>query len=434
MGEQGRLRAILDNASLHRKDDKGTPPEVKAAELIKAAARSKVKQGHFGRYQHNKVFIKRDAQGNAQKVLFGSMNFSVRGLYVQANNVMVVDDPRTAGYFADAFDNAFDNATPTNVSQSKFAKSKIAAKYNEISATDTASLPKAAVALSPHQSSTVSLGLVADRIRHARSSVLFAVMEPNGQGPVLTSLRAIAAEPIIFSYGTVETDSGLAVQNADGAMGKLASFAYLKDKVPAPFSAEWSGKGEGEKGGKSIHHKFVVIDFNLENAVVFTGSSNLAAGGEEQNGDSLIVIEDPVIAGLFAIEALRLFDHYSFRKAVGRATKARPLSLWFPGKPDFPHPWWKSYYDKSHIHYRDRLLFADLHLPPDLQSVKNVDWASLDKLAEEQAKAEAKKRKAQAAAGTKPAKRKSAAATAKRSKKTPKKTAAAKRKPNSRRR
>jgi hypothetical protein len=83
-GREKRLRAVLDNASLHI----GAAAEVRAAELIKAAAGSdNVVQGCFSRFQHNKVFIKRDSSGAAQRVLFGSMNFSVRGIYVQSNNI-----------------------------------------------------------------------------------------------------------------------------------------------------------------------------------------------------------------------------------------------------------------------------------------------------------------------------------------------------------
>ena len=35
----------------------------------------------------------------ALKVLSGSANFSVRGLYVQSNNVFVFDDPATAALY-----------------------------------------------------------------------------------------------------------------------------------------------------------------------------------------------------------------------------------------------------------------------------------------------------------------------------------------------
>ena len=73
LGKQGRLKAILDNAPLHTK---ARAPEITAAKMIIAAAgAANVRQGHFQRFQHNKVFIKRDSAGKAQKVLFGSMNF-----------------------------------------------------------------------------------------------------------------------------------------------------------------------------------------------------------------------------------------------------------------------------------------------------------------------------------------------------------------------
>jgi phosphatidylserine/phosphatidylglycerophosphate/cardiolipin synthase-like enzyme len=369
----GKVRAILDDADLHSKPDKKTgtlPPEIESAKLIiTALGEDCVRKGHFARYQHNKVFIKRDKNGAGQKVLFGSMNFSIRGMYVQANNIIVVDDPKTAQMFADAFDEAFKD----DVKAAPFKKAAISKDYMPGSAADTAELPKFSLALSPHTDWKTSLGPMADRIRAATSSVLFAVMEPNGQGPVLTSLKAIAANPVVFSYGTVETDKGLAVQSPNGQMGDLTGFAALTKEVPWPFTKEFDGGN-----GKHIHNKYVVVDFNAANPTVFTGSSNLAAGGEQANGDSLVMIEDAAIANMYAIEAVALFDHYHFREKVKTATKVNPLTLWFPGKPNMPLPWWKQYYDTSKIQMRDRCLFADVPLPAALQATKNVDWTALD--------------------------------------------------------
>jgi phosphatidylserine/phosphatidylglycerophosphate/cardiolipin synthase-like enzyme len=367
LGRQRRLRAILDNAALHTK--KGAP-EIEAAKMIIAAAgRDNVRQGKFSRFQHNKVFIKRDRTGTAQRVLFGSMNFSVRGVYVQANNIIVVDDPATAKMFAAAFDEAFEH----DVAAPPFRKSPIAQTYNVGSATDTAALPKFSLALSPHTDSGTSLGPMSQRVRSATRSVLFAVMEPTGQGPVLASLLQIAAKPTVFSYGTVETDKGLAVQSPNGAMGELTSFAALNKNVPWPFSKEFSGGP-----GMHIHDKFVVVDFNADHPTVFTGSSNLAAGGEQDNGDSLAMIEDEAIATMYAIEAVALFDHYHFRKAMQAAKPSAPLTLWYPGKPKAGDPWWQQYYDRSCIQMRDRYLFADLPLPAGLAATKHVDWAAVD--------------------------------------------------------
>lgn len=368
----GKVRAILDNAPLHTKPDKNgnLPPEVEAATLVKAAlGAGNVKQGHFSRYQHNKVFIKRDAGGRGQKVIFGSMNFSVRGLYVQANNVIAADDPATADMFARAFDLAFAD----NVKAAPFRHDKISAGYMTGSASDTPALPKFSLALSPHTDWQISLGPMAERMRRATSSVLFAVMAPTGKGPVLATLREIAAEPTVFSYGTVETDKGLAGQSPNGAMGDLTGFAALRKNVPPPFDKEFDGGP-----GMHIHDKFVVVDFNADDPVVFTGSSNLAAGGEEANGDSLVMIEDAAIANMYAIEAIAVFDHYHFRKAIQNASKPHPLTLWYPGKPGAPQPWWRQYYDETQIQMRDRYLFAGLPLPAGLEATKAVDWSALD--------------------------------------------------------
>ncbi len=63
--------------------------------------------------------------------------------------------------------------------------------------------------------------------------------------------------------------------------------------MPPPFDAEISGGP-----GQVIHNKFIVVDFNTDNPSVLTGSSNLAARSEEQNGDNLLAITDPATASI----------------------------------------------------------------------------------------------------------------------------------------
>lgn len=367
MGKQGRLKAILDNAPLHTA---AGAPEIEAARMIQqAAGAANVKQGHYSRFQHCKVFIKRNAANQAQRVLFGSMNFSVRGLYVQANNIVVVDDPTTAGWFAQAFDEAFQDG----VKAAAFSAKGFAQGYNACSPASTPELPQFTLALSPHKDSSMSLGPMAARLRAAKSSVLYAVMEPTGSGPVLDTLREIAAKPTVFSYGTVETDKGLAVQKPDGAMGEVTAFAALKVNVPANFRPEFDGGP-----GMHIHSKYVVVDFNGDAPTVFTGSSNLAAGGEQANGDSLAMISDGAVANMYAVEAVATFDHYHFRQTMKTAPPAQPITLWYPGKPGAAAPWWQAYYDPTLIQFRDRCLFAQVPLPAGLQTAKQPDWSAID--------------------------------------------------------
>ena len=104
-----------------------------------------------------------------------------------------------------------------------------------------------------------------------------------------------------------------------------------------------------------IHHKFVVIDFNQANPILFTGSSNLAEGGEQDNGDNLIAITDPAIVTAYAVEAIRLVDHYHFRMVMKTATTVQPLVLQGPGTST---PWWQPYYDSSNVKYNERVIFS----------------------------------------------------------------------------
>ena len=107
-----------------------------------------------------------------------------------------------------------------------------------------------------------------------------------------------------------------------------------------------------------VHHKFLVTDFNGERPTVYTGSSNMADGGEKANGDNLICIEDRKVAIAYAIEALRLFDHFHFRVNAQQANALQTLRLQKPPAPG-DKPWFAQYYRVGHIRERDRKLFIN---------------------------------------------------------------------------
>jgi phosphatidylserine/phosphatidylglycerophosphate/cardiolipin synthase-like enzyme len=173
-------------------------------------------------------------------------------------------------------------------------------------------------------------------------------------GPVRDALGELMDRPL-FSYGVTQRTAGLAVTKPDGSRS-LLPFAYLGEKSPEPFRAEWNGNTTGHSN--MVHHKFVVTDFNGERPRVFTGSSNLAIGGEKTNGDNLICIEDRKLAIAYAIEALRMFDHFHFRVSMMEGDKEGELvRLAKPPKPG-RKPWFSSYYQKGHIKERDRKLFV----------------------------------------------------------------------------
>lgn len=332
-----RLRAFLDNASLHT----GKAVEVTAHQkLVQSAGAENVKQGHFTRFAHDKIIIQK-RNGKATKVLTGSANFSVRGLYVQANNVLRFDDPAIADLYAQVFESVFAN-------MSGFSGSPLAAKWFPFPSQP--GVPNFSVSFSPHKTASVSLDAVANAVKNAKSSVLFAVMELGGGGDVLSQLKQMHASGKVFSYGMTQSESGDVTVYKPGDPGVLVPFAALSKQVPPPFNKETTGGM-----GQVIHDKFVVVDFNDSNPMVFTGSSNLAAGGETSNGDNLLQITDPVVAAAFAIEAFRLVDHYQFRAALTKATQVQPLQLTACGSTQ---KWWAKDYDKQEVRNFERQLLA----------------------------------------------------------------------------
>ena len=330
-----RLRVFLDNSARHVGK---TRPEVLAKKAIEKAG-GQVVAGKFGRFAHDKVMILKRG-GVAQKVLSGSANFSVRGLYVQSNNVFVFDDPETAQLYERAFEQSFTDA-------SGFKKSDIAAGWFHRSG---AGLPEFAVSFAPHKNATASLDRVSEAIKGAKSSVLFAVMEIGmGTGNVLAEIKRLPKRSEIYGFGTTQRldDGALKTTTPSDPNARFIPFSYLKSQVPPPFQAETAGGA-----GQVIHHKFVVVDFNGDKPVAFAGSSNLAKGGEEENGDNLVEFTDPAIVTAFAVEAIQLIDHYRFRSVQSAATRKDPLRL-----KRRSEDWAAAYFDPGSPKSRERELF-----------------------------------------------------------------------------
>ena len=355
-----RLRAIIDDSSA--KDKKGnmtghaTPdsPESKTAERLKqSAGAGHVTRTHFKNLQHNKVFVAR-RNGVPFKVLCGSTNFTFRGIYIQANNALVFDDKDIAGLYGKYFDIAF-------VETDGFTANDLSLNWQMIK---KEGMPPVHFCFSPHKSTELSLRPLQGAIAQASSSVFYAVAFLYQMGPGITKdeFDRLMDRPI-FSYGISDKGGKLEVKKPDGSIG-LVDFKYLADHAPEPFKTEWSGGS-----GINIHHKFVVTDFNLPTAKVFTGSSNLSPSGEHDNGDHLIMIEDQRVATSYAIEALRVFDHLHFRSLMQETSKkkttraaATALNSLKLRKPKAisgeKENWFESVYKAGSQKERDRKIFA----------------------------------------------------------------------------
>ena len=150
-----KLKIIIDDSKEHGEAESG---ETQSAERIeKTAGTANVKRQHMKSLQHNKMIIVNGPK--TKKVVFGSMNLSWRGLYVQANNALVVQGAKPVELALAAFDNYFN-------------------QEDTFDETDSAELTglglkniDAKVAFSPHAASNALLDTIGDDIGTTTSSL-----------------------------------------------------------------------------------------------------------------------------------------------------------------------------------------------------------------------------------------------------------------------
>jgi hypothetical protein len=390
LGGEGRARIILDNADLHHLSDKQAaaaaakgkpktpPPEDEVEKRFAAAAGAgAMKRGKFGRFAHDKILIVREKQsGAAVRVLTGSTNFSITGMYVNSNHVLLFEDAAIAAQYAALFDAAWAG----DVKEAAFVASPLASNVFSFGGGGTA-LPDIRITFSPHDEAHARdyLTLMTDRVEAERTaenaSVMFAVMELDGgkDNPVYDALSKLHEDQTIFSCGVSDDPKKISLYPVGETSGVLVTGKPVGVVLPPPFDQVRS-VGMGHQ----IHHKFVICGFNRPDAAMWCGSSNLALLGEQVNGDNLIAIRDCDIATAFAIEGLALVDHFNFLDAMAKGPKA-PKESGKAGEAgdDVPPPadkaagavaagwflstddgWSKKYFDPKDLHCRDRALFA----------------------------------------------------------------------------
>jgi phosphatidylserine/phosphatidylglycerophosphate/cardiolipin synthase-like enzyme len=303
-------------------------------------------RGHFGSQAHSKVFIQRrnNANSKAEKVLTGSTNFTINGLYINANHTLTFNNPDVAQVYADAFDASF------GVQEMKaFKNSDMAYTDFEVG---LPGLPEMTLRFSPHPKEYVDylFSLVEKRILEAESDVLFAIMMDESNSDILSAVRTQVESDQIFTAGITDVRKGMQLYKPGRKTGIRLSGLNIATKLPKPFKDIINVPGLGHV----IHHKFIVVDFKGANPVVYCGSSNLAYNPEQANGDNLLEIRDKDVVTAFAIEAIRLVDHFAWLNKL-IAENATEDELFLRDDSEAAK-WYAKYYDEDDLRYLERTL------------------------------------------------------------------------------
>jgi len=337
-----RLKIIIDDEGDHKQPGSAENQAEKC--LSQSAGGQNVKRQHMGGLQHNKTIVVDSP--HLHLVVCGSTNFSWRGLYVQANNAVVVQGEDAVNLFLKAFDNYWNNDTVAG-----FATTG-SAEWTDLGLAGI----NAKVAFSPHSQANTLLQSVADDIEHGTTSCLFYSLAflYQTRGVIKDAIAKVTKNKDRFVYGISDKRvGGLVLQKPNGNYAQVFPAALSKN-LPEPFKSEPTGGG-----GIRMHHKFVVIDFDKPTARVYLGSYNFSKAADSKNGENLLVIRDQRVAVSYAVEALTLFDHYHFRVKEQEAGKkgTKKLVLVKPPRKPGERAWWvEDYTDPRKI--RDRELFA----------------------------------------------------------------------------
>lgn len=331
-----RAHLVLANGAFNNKkpdENAKVRSALKKLKTIEVVDR-KVAQGHFA---HNKFVAICDKSGqNAHTAITGSTNWTVTGLCTQANNGLILDDPKVAGAFRKQWDllKAAKNAFPASLKKANSQKKSFPA--------DNANLT---VWFTPTQKRE---DMVDARrvINAAKEGILFLFFNPGHEQEkeadwtllqsVLNRHNPQAGDLFnagLYIRGVVnQTIAGLTEGAESAPKGKQAAQHAVELHsggaeppqrmgtdvlVPAAIKHKF-GHWEPEllSVGVMVHSKVVVIDPFGDHPALITGSHNLGVKASRANDDNMVIVEGPGARGLaiaYAVNIIAIFQEYRWR-------------------------------------------------------------------------------------------------------------------------
>jgi len=311
---------------------------------------------------HNKFLVRVGAADHPEAVLTGSANFTSEGLSAQANVLHAFESPELAKLYLDRKRMLDGDPSIHQTQQSQTGWSK------EVVVGDAT----LRVYFPPEPLATrVSLGTVVDAIKAAQHSIVLCAYDPT-DGPMLDAVfqaadsgkmmlalvNRVAKKDPTGDPSRGDVAAAIAIKNRSERDHDIVGFnAFGASDTPTDFAPErvlWPK--EDPKIMVRVHHKFVVIDAEGENPVVFTGSANFSANSLHKNDENLIQITQcPRLAAIYFAEFFRLFEHYRARVAFERRQAGDDTT--FKLTPD--NTWSRKYFVPDSSEARSRVAMAD---------------------------------------------------------------------------
>jgi phosphatidylserine/phosphatidylglycerophosphate/cardiolipin synthase-like enzyme len=341
-----KCHLILANGAFKKPDN----DENKAvrAELRKVVDLSDrlVTSGHFA---HNKFLVCCDSAGNPQRVLSGSTNWTMTGLCTQANNGVIVDDPKLAQYFLDEWNllKKAKNAYPKTLAE---ANGETTANVFNV---DGGTVTQWFAPTNKAQDMVYARKL----INAAKQGILFLFFnpgvfvgedKPESKWTLLQNILfrhhqdAANFDGSLYIRGVVNQEiKGLTSESKAGEPETPSARAALDPTAGAPVTLFNGGDQPPQRlgyesmvpknikdtfhnwateilgAGVHIHSKVIVLDPFGQNPVVMTGSHNLGFKASSKNDDNLMIIEgNAPLAAAYAANIIAIYQAYRWNAYV----------------------------------------------------------------------------------------------------------------------
>ncbi|OJU34730.1 MAG: hypothetical protein BGN99_14645 [Alphaproteobacteria bacterium 65-37] len=261
---------------------------------------------------HNKFLVICDQKKKPRWVWTGSQNWTKTGLCTQANNSLLIDDPKLAAEYREQWDLLRQSG---DLSPPALLKSDTRPRSMKIGTVPTRLWFTPTIG-------QVDLVEARKLILGAQQAILFLMFNPGPRETLLNQIidkaRAGTKGRRFYIKGAINQDPSTTkspVQLFDQANTEKADFNVVLpaaiDEATGFFVREMK---KLPKARAMVHSKVVLIDPFGDDPILITGSHNLGPRASGKNDENMLIVRGaPGLAGAYAANIMAIYNQYRWR-------------------------------------------------------------------------------------------------------------------------
>lgn len=309
-----------------------------------------------GTLMHNKFFVL-SRNGAPVAVWTGSTNLTENGIFGHSNLGHLVEDAAVAQAYMDYWQ--------------QLKRNEKTARMKQWTATNNPAPPNpwdkaTSVVFSPHTGlgvldwyATIARTKFAPALAQKPLMMTFAFGMHKSFQDIYSQTDGILRFALMESPG----NSAAAAQQIRRIRGLPNVVVAIGNNIPLNGFDTWLAEREQLPDFahvRYVHTKYMLVDPLGRNPIVITGSANFSEASTHTNDENMLVIRDDLrVADIYVGEFMRMYSHYAFREAVGRAVAAgEDPEKWQPSALIEDDTWQTDYFTANSARFLRRQYFA----------------------------------------------------------------------------